>query len=145
MEATATARFLGTGNRKVALVLALVRGKRVEEALGILRFTPNAGAALIEKALRSALANAASRNANLNLEEVRVLRCWANQGPLQRNAKRFIPRAMGRASAIHKKTCHLTIVVGDTVAGSVQTNKAGRSVAAASAGSGQSRARKEKK
>jgi len=141
MEATATANYLGTGNRKVALVLALIRGKRVEEALGTLRFVPNAGAALVEKALRSALANAASRNANVNLEEVRVLRCWANKGPLQRNAKRFIPRAMGRASAIHKRTCHLTIVVGDSSADSLKVS------AAVSAGSGASmaRVRKEKR
>jgi large subunit ribosomal protein L22 len=113
MEATATARFLGTSNRKVGIVLDLIRGKKVEEALGTLRFTPKASAALVEKTLRSALANAASREAGLNLEKVRVQKCFANQGPLKRNAKRFIPRAMGRASAIHKRTCHLTIVVGD--------------------------------
>jgi large subunit ribosomal protein L22 len=114
MEAQATARYLGTGHRKVKAVLDLIRGKQVEEALGALRFIPRAASSMVEKALRSALANASNREAGLNLDKVRVLRCFANQGPLQRNAKRFIPRAMGRASAIHKRTCHLTIVVGDS-------------------------------
>jgi large subunit ribosomal protein L22 len=113
MQASATARYLKTGNRKVEIVLDLVRGKRVEEALRVLRFTPKASAKMVEKLLRSAMANAVQKNPNLDLEKVKVARCWANVGPIQRNARRFVPRAMGRASKIAKKTCHLTIVLDD--------------------------------
>ena len=112
MEASATAKYLATGHRKVAAILPLIRGKKVEEALGTLRFTTRAAAAMVEKALRSALANASAKQAGLDVAELRVLRAVANQGPLRRNAKRFIPRAMGRASGIHRRSCHLTVVVG---------------------------------
>jgi large subunit ribosomal protein L22 len=113
MEATATVRYLKTGNRKVEIVLDLIRGKRVEEAISILRFSERATAKPVEKLLRSAMANAAQKNTNLDLDVVRVSRCWANIGPVQRNARRFVPRAMGRASKIAKKTCHVTIVLAD--------------------------------
>lgn len=113
MEATATVRYLKTGNRKVEIVLDLIRGKKVEEALSILRFTRKATAKPVEKLLRSAMANAAQKNPNLELEQVKVSRCWANVGPVRQNARRFVPRAMGRASKIAKKTCHVTIVLAD--------------------------------
>jgi large subunit ribosomal protein L22 len=114
MQSTATAKYLRTGNRKVGIVLALIRGKKVEEALQILRFCPRDAAEMVEKALRSAIANANQGESKLNLDMARVTHCNANYGGLVRNAKRFIPRAMGRASAIHKRMCHLTIVVDDT-------------------------------
>jgi large subunit ribosomal protein L22 len=115
MQAKATARYLSTGNRKVGIVLELIRGKRVEEALQILRFTQKRTALMVEKVLRSALSNAHQKDAALQVEKMKVLSCTADQGPLRRNAKRFIPRAMGRASKIHKRSCHLTVVVGDGV------------------------------
>jgi large subunit ribosomal protein L22 len=113
MEASATARYLKTGNRKVEIVLDLIRGKKVEEALRILRFTRKATAKPVEKLVRSAMANAAQKNPNLELEQVRVSSCFANVGPVRRNARRFVPRAMGRASKITKKTCHVTIILAD--------------------------------
>ncbi len=112
MEGKAIIRYLRTGNRKVEVVLDLIRGKRVEEALNILRFTASRTAPMVEKALRSAVANAGQKGI-VDTEKLDVLRCTADQGPVMRNAKRFIPRAMGRASKIRKKTTHLTVVVGD--------------------------------
>lgn len=116
MQAQATARYLRTGDRKVGAVLKLIRGKKVEEALSILRFTERRAAEMVEKALKSAIANGAQGEAKLDLGKARVVSCVANQGGVMRNAKRFIPRAMGRASGIRKKTTHLTIVLSDEAA-----------------------------
>lgn len=113
MQARATAKYLSTGHRKVGIVCALIRGRRVEDALQILRFTRKRAASMVEKTLRSALSNAHQKDAALAVEKIKVLSCTADQGPLRANAKRFIPRAMGRASKIHKRSCHLTVVVGD--------------------------------
>lgn len=113
MQSTATARYLRTGNRKVGILLDLIRGKKVEQALQILRFSERRAAALIEKALRSAIANGSQGEAKLDLDRATVVRCVANSGGIVPNAKRFMPRAMGRASGIHKRTTHLTIVVDD--------------------------------
>ena len=113
MQSQATARYLRTGDRKVGVVLKLIRGKKVEEALTILRFTERRAAEMIEKALRSAIANGSQGEAKLDLGRTRVIKCVANQGGVVPNAKRFIPRAMGRASGIRKKQTHLTIVLSD--------------------------------
>jgi large subunit ribosomal protein L22 len=113
MRSKAIARYLRTGNRKVGIVLDLIRGKKVEEALQVLRFCPVDSAKMVDKALRSAIANANQGDARLNVDIARVVEARANFGGMVRNAKRFMPRAMGRASAIHKRMCHLTIVVDD--------------------------------
>jgi large subunit ribosomal protein L22 len=113
MQAQATARYLRTGDRKVGAVLKLIRGKKVEEALNVLRFTERRAAEMVEKALRSAIANGNQGEAKLDMAKARVVSCVANQGGVMRNAKRFIPRAMGRASGIRKKQTHLTIVLSD--------------------------------
>lgn len=113
MRATATAKYLRTGNRKVGIVLELIRGKKVEEALQVLRFCPVDSAQMVDKALRSAIANANQGESRLNVEAARVVECRANYGGTVRFAKRFMPRAMGRASAIRKRMCHLTIIVDD--------------------------------
>jgi large subunit ribosomal protein L22 len=110
MQAQATARYLRTGDRKVGVVLRLIRGKK---ALSILRFTERRAAGLVEKALKSAIANGAQGEAKLDLGKARIVSCVANQGGVMRNAKRFMPRAMGRASGIRKRTTHLTIVLSD--------------------------------
>jgi large subunit ribosomal protein L22 len=113
MQAQATARYLRTGDRKVGAVLKLIRGKKVEEALNTLRFTERRAAEMVEKALRSAIANGNQGEAKLDMAKARIVSCVANQGGVMRNAKRFIPRAMGRASGIRKKQTHLTIVLSD--------------------------------
>ena len=113
MRSTATAKYLRTGNRKVGIVLDLIRGKHVEEALQVLRFCAVDSAKMVDKALRSAIANANQGEARLNLDAARVSEARANFGGTVRGSKRFIPRAMGRASGIRKRMCHLTIVVDD--------------------------------
>jgi large subunit ribosomal protein L22 len=112
MEQKVMARHVGIGPRKVNIVAGLIRKKKVDEALNILRFVPKAASPMLVKLLKSAV-SAASRHpevdpANLFIKELRT-----DGGPLMRNARRFIPRAQGRASKIHKRTSHLTLVVSD--------------------------------
>lgn len=107
MQAKAVARYVRIAPRKVSLVLDLIRGKKVGEAVAILRHTPKAASPVIEKVLNSALANA-EHNYNMNIESLVITEAFANQGP---TLKRFRPRAMGRASRINKRTSHITVVL----------------------------------
>ncbi len=109
MEVKATAKTLRIPPRKARLVIDLIRGKSVEEATAILKFTPNHAAAAVTKVLKSATANAVNNN-NLNEEKLYVKACYANEGVV---LKRFMPRAKGSASAIHKRTSHITVVVAE--------------------------------
>lgn len=95
--------------RKARLVMDLIRGKTVDEALAILRFTPKAASPIIEKVLRSAVANA-EHNYNMDTAELVVQKAYVNEGPTM---KRYIPRAQGRASRINKRTSHITVVVNE--------------------------------
>lgn len=107
MEIKATAKTLRIPPRKARLVIDLIRGKDVEEAAAILRFTPNIASDAIGKVLNSAVANAVNNN-DLNEEKLYVSKCFVNEGV---TLKRFMPRAKGNASAIHKRTCHITVCV----------------------------------
>ena len=109
MEVKATAKTLRIPPRKARLVIDLIRGKDVEEAAAILRFTGNFAADAVAKVLNSAVANAVNNN---DLDETRlyVKECFANEGV---TLKRFMPRAKGNASAIHKRTSHITVVVAE--------------------------------
>ncbi|WP_414049068.1 50S ribosomal protein L22 [Macrococcus animalis] len=109
MEAKAVARTIRIAPRKVRLVLDLIRGKEVAEAIAILKLTNKATSPVVEKLLMSALANA-EHNYDMNVDTLIVKEAYANEGP---TLKRFRPRAQGRASAINKRTSHITIVVGD--------------------------------
>ncbi|WP_169713776.1 50S ribosomal protein L22 [Paludifilum halophilum] len=112
MEATqakAVARYVRIAPRKARLVIDLIRGKSVGEALAILKFTPRAASPVIEKVLKSAVANA-EHNYNLNPEELVVEKALVDEGPTM---KRFRPRAMGRATRINKRTSHITVVVSE--------------------------------
>ena len=109
MEAKAIARHLRLTPRKARLVADLVRGKNVEEALNILAFTNKKAAPLLEKVLRSAVANAVN-NFDMDEESLYVSYVVVDAGPL---IKRLKPRAMGRADIIHKKTSHITVVVSE--------------------------------
>ncbi|MBD1372358.1 50S ribosomal protein L22 [Hazenella sp. IB182357] len=109
MQAKAVARNVRIAPRKVRLVIDLIRGKSTEEALAILRFTPRAASPVIEKALLSAIANA-GHNHELDVNNLVVKEAYANEGATM---KRFIPRAMGRASRINKRTSHITVVVAE--------------------------------
>ena len=107
MIAEAEARFIRSSPRKVRLVIDLIRGKPVDEALQLLRYTPKAAARTVAKLLDSAKANAAEK-AGLNEDELYVKEAWVNQGP---TFKRVRPRAMGRAMLIRKRTCHIKVVL----------------------------------
>jgi len=96
--------------RKARLVLDQIRGKSVGDALATLEYTPRAAARLVEKVLRSAIANAEHNHQVRNLDDLRVVRAIADGGP---SMKRVQPRAMGRAFFIKHRTSHLTIGVSD--------------------------------
>ena len=103
----ATAKYIRISSRKVKAVIDLIRGKSVKEAEAILLYTPKAATEPVAKLLKSAIANA-ENNLDLNREELFVAEIYANQGP---TLKRFRPRAHGRASAIRKRTSHITVVL----------------------------------
>lgn len=107
MEAKAHARYIRIAPRKVRLVVDLIRGKEVGEAISILRHTPKGSSPIIEKLLNSAVANA-EHNYNLDPNNLVISEAYVNEGPTM---KRFRPRAQGRASRINKRTSHITIVV----------------------------------
>ena len=109
MEVKATAKTLRIQPRKARLVLDLIRGKDVEEAAAILKFLPNKGGYLVGKVLHSAVANAVNNN-DLDESKLYVKACWADEGI---TLKRFMPREKGSASAIHKRTSHITVVVAE--------------------------------
>lgn len=107
MEARAIAKFVRIAPRKAQQVVDIVRGKQVDEALAILKFTPKAAAPIVYKVVQSAVANA-ENNHNLDREKLFVSEIFANQGPTM---KRFRPRAMGRATTIRKRTSHIGVVL----------------------------------
>lgn len=104
MEAKAHAKSVRISARKVKLVIDLIRGKQVGEAIAILRHTPKSASPVVEKLLNSAIANA-DHNYSLDVNKLVVSQVFVNQGPTM---KRFRPRAMGRASRINKRTSHIT-------------------------------------
>lgn len=103
MEAKASMKYLRIAPRKVQMVIDMIRGKQVEEALNLLSFTPKRACAPVKKLLLSAVANAKQRGA-ADVDELIVSRCYVNKGP---NLRRFKPRAMGRATRIDKTTSHV--------------------------------------
>ncbi len=107
MEARAHARFVRIAPRKVRMVMDLIRGKELEEALAILKFTPKSASKVIEKLLLSAAANAQNNN-DMDRDSLYVAKCYADQGP---TLKRYRPRAQGRAAMIRKKTSHITVIL----------------------------------
>ncbi|MFD2672466.1 50S ribosomal protein L22 [Marinicrinis sediminis] len=109
MQAKAHAKFVRIAPRKVKLVIDLIRGKAVGEAVSILRHTPKAASPVVEKLLNSAIANA-EHNYSLDPNSLVISEVFVNPGPIM---KRFRPRAMGRASRINKRTSHITLVVSE--------------------------------
>lgn len=112
MEAKALKKYIRSSPRKMRLVIDLIRGKKAEEALSILRFQPKLAARDAEMVLRSAIGNlnikAQEAEKNIKDEDIFVKNCWVNQGPTM---KRISPAPMGRAYRIRKRTNHLSIVV----------------------------------
>jgi large subunit ribosomal protein L22 len=106
-EGRAIAKNIRVAPRKVSVVVNLIKGKQIDEAYAILRYTPKAASPVLEKLLKSAEANAVNNN-NLSRDALYVADCYANPGPV---LKRIIPRARGSASRIHKRTSHVTVVL----------------------------------
>ena len=110
----AQAKYVHATARKARLITDLIRGRSVPEARTILAFSSRAVARDVEKVLRSAVANAESRpDLHWNGDDLVVVTAYADEG---RTLKRFRPRARGRASAILKRTCHITVELAMTPA-----------------------------
>ena len=110
-EARATLRYTRISARKVKIVADLIRGKNVDEALAIVKFTPKASSEIIEKLLKSAIANA-ENNHDMKHENLYVAEIYANQGPtLKRIRPAAKAAAKGSAVRIRKRTSHITIVL----------------------------------
>jgi large subunit ribosomal protein L22 len=110
MEAKAVAKNIRISPRKVRLVVDVIRGQRVEDALSMLRNLPQRAAPMVEKLLQSAVANAEQKEMG-DEENLRIQKATVDPGP---TLKRFIPRAMGRATPIRKRTSHITIIVSNS-------------------------------
>ena len=95
--------------QKAGFVLDAIRGKDVQTALGILAYNPRYASAVIEKLLKSAIANAENNN-GMNRDNLYVAECYANKGPTM---KRIRPRARGMAYRIEKRMCHITVVLNE--------------------------------
>ena len=109
MEVRARAEDTGVSPRKVRLLVDMVRGKKVDEALTILRFTPTPTARIVAKVVKSAAANA-ENNFQMSPSDLRITRIFADEA---RTLKRYRPRARGRASPILKRSSHITVIVDE--------------------------------
>ncbi len=101
--------FARVSTQKACFVLDAIRGKDVQTALGILAYNPRYASTLIEKLLKSAIANAENNN-GLDSSKLYIAECYANNAPTM---KRIRPRAQGRAYKILKRTSHITIVLNE--------------------------------
>jgi large subunit ribosomal protein L22 len=93
--------------RRVRMVAAMIRGKKAEDALAILRFQPRKAARMLTKVLNSAIANA-SENEQADADKLVVTKVEIDGGPVQ---KRWLPRSMGRANRLNRRTSHVTVTV----------------------------------
>jgi large subunit ribosomal protein L22 len=107
VEAKAKIMHIRISSRKVNIVIDLIRGKKVGDAFAILKHTPKAASVIMEKLLKSAVANA-ENNFNMNVDKLYISEAYATQGP---TLKRFMARAMGRGVSILKRTSHITLAV----------------------------------
>ncbi|MFC2010691.1 50S ribosomal protein L22 [Chloroflexota bacterium] len=109
MEVRAVAKDTGVAPRKVRLLVDMVRGKKVNEALTVLRFTPSPTARVVAKVIKSAAANA-ENNFQMPPEDLRIIRIFADEAL---TLKRFRARSRGRASPILKRSSHITVIVSE--------------------------------
>jgi len=112
MEAKAVARFARISPRKTRAIVKEIRKDKVSVALDKLHFIRKSAAPMIEKVIKSAVANAV-KNHGADADALYIKELKVENGPILRWARRFMPRAMGRASAIHKRTSHITAIVSD--------------------------------
>jgi len=106
-RARATVKNVRITSRKVKIVIDLIRGKQVDDALAILKYTPKSAAPVVEKLLASAVANA-ENNQGKSRDTLYVAEVFANEGP---TFKRYWARSHGRADVILKRTSHITVVL----------------------------------
>ena len=104
---SAHARYVRISSNKVRIVVDLIRGKKVDDALAILQFTPKAASPVLMKVLNSAIANAVN-NSELDRKSLYVAEVYANPGP---TLKRFVARSRGSASPVLKRTSHISVVL----------------------------------
>ena len=109
MEASAKLKFVRLSPQKTRLVADMVRGKAVQEALNILKFSPKRPADVVAKLVRSAVANAEQMGVS-DVDRLFVKALFVDQGPV---LKRFMPRAQGRATKIRKPTSHITVILDE--------------------------------
>lgn len=109
MEASAKLKFARMSPQKTRLVADMVRGKAVQEALNILKFSPQKPADIVAKLVHSAVANAEQKGVS-DVDRLFVKALFVDQGPV---LKRFMPRAQGRATKIRKPTSHITVVLDE--------------------------------
>ncbi|HOK46233.1 MAG TPA: 50S ribosomal protein L22 [Bryobacteraceae bacterium] len=111
MEARAEARYVRTSAQKARLVVDLIRGRNVGEAINILRSTNKRIAPAVEKVLRSAIANAENRSADVDVDKLVVSEAYVNEGP---RMKRIRPAPMGRAYRYQRRMAHIAITVSES-------------------------------
>ncbi|URJ26569.1 50S ribosomal protein L22 [Blochmannia endosymbiont of Camponotus modoc] len=109
METIARCRYIRSSAQKLRLVVNTVRGKKVSQALDILKYTNKKSAKLVKKTLESAIANA-EHNDSSDINNLKIIKVFVDNGPI---IKRIMPRAKGRSDKIMKRTSHLTIVVSN--------------------------------
>lgn len=109
MEAKAVAKYVRISSQKVRKIVGAIKGKPAEAGLNILKFMPQKSAGLVEKVLKSAIANA-DQNENMDVDTLIIRNVLADQGP---TLKRFRARARGRGSRILKRTSHITVIVAE--------------------------------
>jgi large subunit ribosomal protein L22 len=109
MEVRAVAKNTGVSPRKVRPLVDMIRGKKVEEALTILRFTPTPTARVVAKVVKSAAANA-ENNFEMSPSDLKIVKIFADGA---RSLKRYRPRARGQASSILKRSSHITVIVAE--------------------------------
>ena len=111
MEVRAVAKYTGLSASKVRPLVNMVRGKKVDEALSLLRFTPTPKAKVVAKLVKSAAANA-ENNYQMDPADLKIVSIFADEAPSMR---RFRPRARGRASPIRKHSSHITVIIAEEV------------------------------
>ncbi|HBE44810.1 MAG TPA: 50S ribosomal protein L22 [Deltaproteobacteria bacterium] len=110
MEIKARTRMMRISPTKVRIVAALIKKKKINDAMGTLLYSPHKGAAILKKLLDSAIANARQKKF-VDVDTLYVKNVLVDGGP---TLKRFIPRAMGRANRIRKRTSHITLILDES-------------------------------
>ncbi len=109
MEVKSVAKNTGISSRKVRLLLDMVRGKRVDDALNLLQFAVSPSAKMVAKVIKAAAADA-ENNFQLAIADLKIVKIYADDAPM---LKRFQPRARGRADKVLKRSSHVTVVVAE--------------------------------